>query len=356
MLIDLHAHQLTKDLFNQHDHWGPFWDNGLRIGDWKLGTKRQTAATLDEMLERWQPESRLAAIDAAGIDKMILSMPLHMVGYHYETDFAVRYAETANNSMAEFCSHNPDRFYFWAHAALQDPVAAAKELERSVTELGAQGLMMGGRNFGGREVNDPAFRPLWEKVSELDCMIFVHGYNQSVTWGKNACDDPFDTSSIVGMNSDETLFYWNLTNGGVLDDFPDLKVLITHGGGFVPFQLGRFNLTNKTMAPDSKNKKDLIEYNSNFFYDLDIHSPHMRRAIIEEVGVEQVLYGDNFSGADVHEGDLTDGLGLSEADREKIRYRTALPMLKLPESGMNPDDLRKPIELSATVDPVVAAG
>ncbi|MCW2608077.1 MAG: amidohydrolase [Frankiales bacterium] len=334
MLIDLHAHQLTMDMFNQHEKWGPFWENGsLRIGNWKLGSKRN-APPLEEFIEnRWSPEPRLAAIDAAGIDKIVVSMPLHMVGYHYEAEFANRFAKTANDSMAEFCSHNPDRFFFWAHAPLQDPVAAAKELERAVTELGAQGLMMGARNFGGREADDPAFRVLWEKVSELDCMIFVHGYNQSVTFGED-CTDRYDTTSIVGMNSDETLFYWYLTNGGVLDDFPDLKVLITHGGGFTPFQLGRFAMTNKTMAPDSKNKKDLLEYNKNFFYDLDIHSPYMRRAIIDEVGVSQVLYGDNFSGADIHEGDLTDGLGLSLEDRDAIRYKNALPMLRLPESSL----------------------
>ncbi|WP_109526633.1 MULTISPECIES: amidohydrolase family protein [Nocardia] len=340
MLIDLHAHQLLEGQFNQHEKWGPFWDGGLRIGDWKLGSKRQAPQRLEEMLERWQPEPRLAALDAAGIDKMIFSMPLHMVGYHYEREFAIRYAQTTNDSMAEFCTHGPDRFYFWAHAPLQDPVAAARELERAVTELGAQGLMMGARNFGGLEVHDPEFRPLWEKVSELDCMVFVHGYNQSVTWGEKACDDPFDTTSIVGMNSDETLFYWWLTNGGVLDEFPDLKILITHGGGFVPFQLERFNATNKTMAPDSRNKKDLIEYNPNFFYDLDIASPHMRRALVGEVGVEQVVYGDNFSGADTHEGDLTSGMGLDEADRDKIRFENALPLLKLPESKLSSEEIR----------------
>jgi aminocarboxymuconate-semialdehyde decarboxylase len=90
-------------------------------------------------------------------------------------------------------------------------------------------------------------------------------------------------------------------------------------------------MTNKTMAPDSRNKKDLLEYNPNFFYDLDIHSPYMRRAIIDEVGVSQVVYGDNFSGSDVHEGDLTDGLGLSEDDQERIRSKNAIPMLRIDE-------------------------
>lgn len=343
MLIDLHAHQLTKEMFNQHEHWGPFWDNGtLRIGDWRLGSKVYPGAaskpqTVDELFERrWAPEPRLAAFDRAGIDKVVVSMPLHMVMYHTDVDFATRWARTVNegartvnDSLAQWCSSNPDRFHFWAQVPMQDPRAAAKELERAVIELGAQGISIGGANFGGRQAHDPALHPVWEKVSELGVMVFVHGYNQSVTWGERACDNPFDTTSIVGMNSDETLFYWNITNGGVLDDFPDLRFLITHGGGFVPFQLGRFNATNKTMAPDSKNKKDLIEYNPHFYYDLDIHSPIMRRAIIDEVGVDQMLYGDNFSGSDTHDGDLTDGLGLSPADQEKIRSENAKPLLKL---------------------------
>ena len=69
---------------------------------------------------------------------------------------------------------------------------------------------------------DPAFRSLCEKACELDALTFVHGYNQSVTWGKDAAKDPYDTTSIVGMNSDETLFFWHLINGGVLDVRPAL--------------------------------------------------------------------------------------------------------------------------------------
>ena len=72
----------------------------------------------------------------------------------------------------------------------------------------------------------------------------------------------------------------------------------------MPFQLGRFNLTNKTMAPDSKNKKDLVEYNSNFFYDLDIHSPYMRRAIVDEVGVEADVREERVDDAQRRRGPL----------------------------------------------------
>jgi len=329
MLIDLHAHQLTKSMFNQHSHWGPFWDNGtLRIGDWVLGTKNPGAPSLDEFYETgWAPEVRREAFRSAGIDKVVLSMPFHMVNYHTDSEFAAKFASVVNDSLAEYCSSDP-LFHFWAHVPAQDPAAAAKETERAITQLGAAGISMGAANFGGREVSDPAFRPLWEKVCELDALIFVHGYNQSVNWGADAGNDAFDTTSIVGMNHDETLFFWHLINGGVLDDFPQLKIYITHGGGFVPYQLWRFNEANKTMAPDSKNKKDVIEYAGNFYYDLDLHHAAMRRALVEVAGADHLLYGDNFSGSDSHHGDLTDGFGLGEADRERIRSGNALRLLK----------------------------
>ena len=316
-------------MLDQHDHWGPFWDQGtLRVGDWRLGTTSTEAPSRDEWLaNKWGPETRVAEADAAGVDKFVFTMPFHLVMYHAEPEFATRFASGVNDGLAEYCTAVPDRFFFWAHIPMQDPQAAAKEAERAVTQLGAKGVSMGGSNFGGGvEADDPKLYPVWEKVSELGVPIFVHGYNQSVNWGKDAMNDRYDTTSIVGMNSDETLFYWYMTNGGVLDDFPDLKVLITHGGGFVPFQLGRFAATNLTMAPDSKNKKPLGEYNKNFYYDLDIESAIMRKAIVDEVGVDHVLYGSNFGGADTH-GDLTAGMDLPEADLEKIRSGNTLSMM-----------------------------
>jgi aminocarboxymuconate-semialdehyde decarboxylase len=201
------------------------------------------------------------------------------------------------------------------------------ELERAVTELGAVGMSMGGANFGGLEVHDKAFDPLWAKVVELGVPIFVHGYNQSVTWGDKANDDPFDTTSIIGMCYDETRCFWYLVNGGVLDRFPDLRVYITHAGGFVPYQLMRMEETNLTMAPDSKNERPVSQYRDNFYFDPLAHSVAMRRAIVEDVGVDRLLYGDNFGGMDSIDGDLTEGLGLSDEDREKIRSGNAKQLL-----------------------------
>ena len=175
--------------------------------------------------------------------------------------------------------------------------------------------------------DDERLFPVWEKLCELDVPLFCHGYNQSVTWGKNPPKDTYDTTSIVGMCSDEALMFWYMVNGGVFDRFPTLKLFITHGGGFVPFQVQRFKETNLTMAPDSKNQKHITEYMPNVYFDLDLHSRNMRQAMIDDFGVEQILYGTNFGGSDSHSRNLTEDLDLSEADREKIQSGNALKVL-----------------------------
>jgi aminocarboxymuconate-semialdehyde decarboxylase len=333
LLIDLHVHQLSAAMLNQDPRWGPFWENGaLRVGGWTLGNRAYLPSEFEGIYEMmFSPEARRAAMDDCGIDQFIFSLPFHLVMYHTDPVFAERFARVVNDEFGAYCAIDPTRFGFWAHVPLQDPVAAAQELERAVVELGAKGMSMGAANFGGIEVDDEAMYPVWEKVSELGVPVFVHGYNQSVNqpedWDGEVVIDRYDTSSILGMNSDEALFYWYITCGGVLDAFPDMKIVITHGGGFIPFQLRRFQETNKTMAKDSKNKQELSAYNSNFFFDLDIHSPFMRRAIVQEVGVEQVVYGDNFGGSDSHSGDLTEDMELSDADREKIRSGNVLKLL-----------------------------
>ena len=196
------------------------------------------------------------------------------------------------------------------------------------TVLGAKGLVAGGANFGGLEFDSPELDVVWKTLCDLDLPMFIHGYNQSVTWGKNANDDRYETTAIVGMQYDESRCFWNLICGGVLDRFPDLKVYITHGGGYVPYQLGRLAKTNENL--DVKyNKKPLLEYMKNFYFDVELHEVPMRQALVDIIGADHVLYGSNFGGSDAVRHDLTHGLKLSDADLRKIRYENACRLLHI---------------------------
>jgi predicted TIM-barrel fold metal-dependent hydrolase len=344
MLIDLHAHAPLPGYYNQHPHWGPFFEKGddgdirLRVGHWiltlgsperKAAVKAGKAPSLEEYFASWSdPKNRLAKMDAAGQDAQVLSVPSHIYMYWAEPEFSVPFARTVNDTLAEYCAGGDGRLYAWAHAPLNVPEEGAKELRRAVKEHGFLGLSAGGANFGGLEFDDPAMDPIWRALCDLDLPMFVHGYNQSVSWGDKANDDKYETTAIVGMQYDETRCFWYMVNGGVFDRFPDLKVYITHGGGYVPWQLGRLNQCNKNLDT-THNKKELVDYLPNFYFDLELHEKIMRQAILDLVGADRLLYGSNFGGSDAVRHDLTEGLRISDEDLQKIRYKNALDLLHL---------------------------
>jgi predicted TIM-barrel fold metal-dependent hydrolase len=169
---------------------------------------------------------------------------------------------------------------------------------------------------------------VWEVLCDLNLPMFIHGYNQSVTWGEKANDDRYETTAIVGMQYDESRCFWNLVCGGVLDRFPDLKVYITHGGGYVPYQLGRLAQTNKNLDV-VHNKKPLLEYLKNFWFDVELHEPKMRQALVDVIGADRMVYGSNFGGSDAVRHDLTDGLKVSDEDLQKIRWKNACALLHI---------------------------
>jgi predicted TIM-barrel fold metal-dependent hydrolase len=344
MLIDLHAHAPLPGYYNQHPHWGPFFekhDDGhirLRVGDWilTLGSPERRAQVkagvqldLQEFMGKWDnPAGRLAGMDALGQNAQVLSVPSHCYMYWAEPEFANPYSAKVNDTLAEHCAKAPDRLFMWATAALQDPVNAAKEIRRACTQLGAKGLSAGGSNFGGMEFDDPRMDPIWEALCDLDLPMFVHGYNQSVTWGKDANTDKYETTAIVGMNYDETKCFWYLICGGVLDRFPNLKIYITHAGGFVPYQLGRLEQTIQNLDV-VHNKKPMHAYLKNFWFDPELHELPMRQALVDVIGADRLVYGTNFGGSDAIRTDLTDGLKLSREDLEKIRWKNACELLHI---------------------------
>jgi aminocarboxymuconate-semialdehyde decarboxylase len=333
LLIDAHAHLLTKGMLGRHPFWGPFMKTGgLTIGHFSLGTKQPAKAANDDeaeanLLARMTHSARRELMAQRGVDKLVVSAPSHCFMY-WAGDFGDEYARICNDEMSAFCRQDPDHFDFWAHANLANPAEAVKEIDRAVRTLGAKGVCVGGTNFGGIQTHDERLFPVWEKIAQLDVPIMVHGFNQSIYWGEKHHEDAFETTSIVGDCVDETLFFWYLICGGALDAFPSLKVYINHAGGMAVFQLGRLDALNKGMAPDTRNKKPVMDYMPNFFFDLDVFHPSLRRAIVDVVGVDNIVYGTNFGGA-YDNGDLTAGIGLSEADRDKIRFGNAIKLLKL---------------------------
>lgn len=348
MLIDLHAHTWTPDMMGAAGKYGPEMtydtegNHHIRIGAWEMHMSTPPIRARAEAGERFDPEQlwkdttdpgrRIKAMDENGFDVLVLSLPFHSTMYFAEPEIAVPFARTVNDELAGLCALYPDRLKFWAHLPLQDIDASVAELDRAVNELGAQGFSMGGSNMAGREADDPALFPVYAKATELGVPIFVHGHTHAEKFGATgdkSIPDNYERSSAVGFCRDETMCFYSLIAGGVFDEFKDLTVYITHGGGFVPYQLHRLDKIVYTVL-DARNKKPFLDYLGNFYFDLAVDSLNMRRAVVAEIGADRLLHGSNFGGSDaIWQQDLTADVGLDEAGIEQVRSGNAKALLRL---------------------------
>jgi aminocarboxymuconate-semialdehyde decarboxylase len=216
---------------------------------------------------------------------------------------------------------------------LQDPKAAATEVDRTLAN-GTKAINMGGINLAGRELDDEVFFPIYEKLEKADVPIFLHPYPAHLAEGADVKDD-YNMSWIVGYPYQEMFGFCRMILGGVFDHFPKLKVYITHGGGFAPYQWGRLKKFAPYM-PGVKAQKPFDEYLHNFYFDVLLHSERERRFLIDFIGVDNVVFGSNYgSPQDQADFDFVEGLGYNSADTEKMTGGNAMKLfhLEAPKKG-----------------------
>ena len=120
---------------------------------------------------------------------------------------------------------------------MQDVGGAMAELERSVTQLGLRGAMIGDQ-VNGLTYDDPSFLPLWQAAEALGAVIFVHQGGDTVVSGRN---DRYHLPDSIGNLADRAVTFACFVFGGVMDACPGLKVCLAHGGGYACFGAGRMD-------------------------------------------------------------------------------------------------------------------
>jgi predicted TIM-barrel fold metal-dependent hydrolase len=341
MNVNLHGHVIPMKAVGQAGRWGPeHWvdqDGYLhqRVGHWTMN-----ATTVNSRQQREQgtspegadpfgmfddPTIRLAAMDQKHVDIMGLTVTSHWYLYWAEPEIGVPFASLLNDLLLEHCAADPSRLFLMATLPLQDPEACVREVDR-VAKLGAKGIVIGGSNLGGRELDDPAFYPLWERVQAHDLPITVHGFPGALATGK---EDPYMLTAWMGYLHDQTLAFCNFIYGGVLDEFPRLKIYISHGGGVIPFAMGRMERLSRAVAA-VKNKRPFYDYMPNFYLDLLVHDIEARKVVADMWPTENLVMGDNFGGLDGGDGvAMVKELELPEAKEKAILQDNAVRMYKL---------------------------
>jgi aminocarboxymuconate-semialdehyde decarboxylase len=211
---------------------------------------------------------------------------------------------------------------------MQAPERAADELRRAVRSLGLRGAMIGS-HVQGRNLDDPSLEPLWAAAAELDVMLLIHPVKPAGAERIKA----YYLVNLIGNPLDTTIAAACLVFGGVMARHPKLKILLVHGGGFVPYQAGRFQHGWKVRPEPQTLLKSSPEASlDRFYYDTILHSKPSLEFLVQSVGAQRVMLGSDYP-YDMGTPDCVRqvrALSISEAEREAILGRQASALFGSP--------------------------
>jgi aminocarboxymuconate-semialdehyde decarboxylase len=185
---------------------------------------------------------------------------------------------------------------------------------------------------GGLEFSDPAFEPFWSAAEQTGALLFVHPLG---CWEMADRLRPAYLGNIVGQPLATTVGLSHLIFGGVLDRHPDLRLLLAHGGGFLPFYIGRSDHAFES-RPDSRSmERRPSEYLPMLWVDSIVFRSDAISHLIDVVGPDRVLMGTDYPfdmGPDQPLALLDEHLGLTQDQRSAIAGANALHLLGLDAS------------------------
>ncbi len=279
-------------------------------------------------------ETRLADMDAAGIDVQVLS---HMVPgpEALEPARARTFASEANNHLAKTVAAHPARFAGFAALPMSDPAAAADELERAVKTLGFSGALVNGM-VQGRFLDDSVFEPVLARAESLGVPIYIHPSfpPQSVMDAYFGGLDPLQSLMLAtagwGWHSETALHTLRLIISGVFDRHPRLKLIIGHMGEMLPFMLARIDHILTPLSPKLRQRvADYFQTNI-WITTSGVFTEPPFQCALSVLGADRILFAVDypFSANKVGRAFL-DAAPISKADRAKIAHGNAEHLLGL---------------------------
>lgn len=329
--IECHTHVVPPETLGKAGKYGPeiVFEGEERI--LKVGKYRSRPSSMRKGTESGlTPLERVALMDRLGIDMMGITIsPLFYM--YWAGQEGITFAKAQNDALAGFCAEAPDRYFFMPTLPLQDMGATTDEFDRSVGELGGRAINLATGDIAGRYLDDDYFRPLYERAVAYDVPLFLHPYPLGISAQEDAPrEDRYNLSWIVGYISQESEAVAQLIFGGVLDDFPGLKVCLPHGGGMIPYQFGRLAYAADKMPDVLARKRPLDQYLKNFYFDLVVHDLRARKFLVDIMGADNLIVGSNYGGWDkVNAFDFLDELALDEGEHARISGDNAAMLFKL---------------------------
>jgi 2,3-dihydroxybenzoate decarboxylase len=290
-----------------------------------------------ERYERRLPdftEYRLAEMDDAGIDLQVLSLTSPGLQVDIDAEKARANARLANDYLAKIVAQHPDRFRGFAALPLQDPAAAAAELERAVTQDGLCGGLVNDciSGPGGRYLDAPEYDELWSAVESLGLPLYLHpGAPPADRW-RVIDGRPELYGATWSWAAEVSGHALRLVFGGVFDRHPGATLILGHMGEFLPFQRSRLDSRYATITTTAPLRRPPSAYlgTNVVFTNSGVFSPAVMLGAVLEVGADALMFSVDYPYESSHEA--VQGLErttLSAADRAKIAHGNADRLLRM---------------------------
>ena len=238
-------------------------------------------------------DDRLRQMDSAEVDVQIVSAWMDFSANVLDPEDGAWFARSLNELTAEAVAAHPDRLRAMAAVPLQAPELAAEELRYALGQLGMVAVEIA-TSVGDHELDDPSIEPFWKTAEELDVLVLVHPLNASL--GFERLRRSYFLDNIVSNPAEETVAAANLIYGGVLERHPRLKICLTHGGGFLPYQIGRQDrgfaaVPGKTAVNLDNPPSTFLR---RFYYDTVVHDTEALSFLVGRVGADRVVLGSDY--------------------------------------------------------------
>jgi aminocarboxymuconate-semialdehyde decarboxylase len=329
-VVDLHCHrecgpgaQLMKGEADRVGHVPLSFGNAL--------TKEVNRRQLVDIKPKMESvEERLADMDRMGVDIQALAIAPYQTYYWADPALAAEVSRTINDDLADLVDRYPDRFIGLGTVPLQDTDAAVAELRRCMSELGFKGLEIG-TNIEGEEISTPRLDPFWSAVEESGAVIFIHP--TGFTHPQRLTEHYF--FNVIGHPIENTLAIANLIFGGTLERFPALKIVVAHGGGYLPPYAGRMDHAYHAREDVREGlPKPPGDYLRQLYFDTMVFEPDQLSFLVQRYGADHIVLGTDYP-YDMGESDPV-GLvartpGLSDEQRAAICGGNAARLMGLNE-------------------------
>ena len=289
--IDVHTHILTEEMIRLMRKEAPTLKIELRRLDDGTAVLQMDDVTQNPFpREAWDLDCRFQDMARYAVDLQVLSNVPHTFLYEKDASLASAFAEIQNDAIASLVRKYPDRFLGLATLPMQVPELAARELRRAASSCGLVGIHLG-TNIQGRNLDDPSLEPVWAAAQELGSFVLIHPH-------KTAAGDRLKSyylKNLIGNPLDTTIAAASLIFGGVIERYPGIRFCFSHGGGFVPYQAGRF-MHGWSVRPEPKQilGNGPAESLGRMYYDTILHSDEALRFLIGSVGAGRVLLGSDY--------------------------------------------------------------